>query len=137
MSHLLGMGPILKCDYMPSETSLEKTNFLCKWLSTGDSFLIRDGGSCPLLSAGMHLATICACCLGLRSPEFLCTSVLLLGDCFLGVLYPLCLLRSSYLLFLRASEPEGRGLMETRLSVRTLCHAVQLWVYIHCRRMLF
>lgn len=45
---LLGMRPVLKCGYKPSETLFEKNKFfLYEQLPTGDSFWVRDEDLSP------------------------------------------------------------------------------------------
>lgn len=47
---------------IPSKIPLEKLVSLWEQLSPGDSFLVRDGNACPVLSlsSGTHLAWTCA-----------------------------------------------------------------------------
>lgn len=64
---LLGMGPTLKSGCFPSEIPLEKTVFVCKCLSAGASFLVKDEGffSTSTFSLGSHSIPCrpCTCCL--------------------------------------------------------------------------
>lgn len=102
---LLGIWPTLKSGPpSPSETLMQKTtSAFCKCPSVGNSFLVTNGGVCPLPSAlalpsGGNTCGPCVRCFRLRVHTCV-NSAACRRPCCLGVLHPLRILHSFCLLF--------------------------------------
>lgn len=116
---LLGMRPTPREFVCPVRLHWrELIFFLCKWLSGGDSFLVRDGSPCPLpplsdgTPSGLDLCRPRACCHSLCA--FISASVLLcLEDFPWSHLSPLALFIFLSPLLQSSLSPEEKCLMKT------------------------
>lgn len=80
---------VLKCGLCnQSEPTGENIICLCEGLSTGDTFLIKRGGLCPLSVLGPHLASWTCLCMLHSLCEFICTSALLYLEGLFSCCFP-------------------------------------------------